>query len=179
MSRESALARWRIPVATKKFIEDNREEFAFVHVTSDMYARFWSKVSFPAGGRGCWLWTGNLTRGGYGQFTMPGRKAAAHIVSYSMYVGEIPAGMELDHVVARGCRHRNCVNPAHLEPVTRRENWLRGSSQSAINARATHCKHGHLLDDANVYRYPSKPGARNCRKCRERRAAERSLTRVR
>lgn len=40
-------------------------------------------------------------------------------------VGPIPDGLTLDHVVAWGCRHKNCVNPAHLEPVTAAENTRR------------------------------------------------------
>lgn len=172
MSRESAMARWHIPQATKKFIEDNTVELSSLHVPPEQYARFWSKVSFPSGGRGCWLWTGKLDRGGYGKFRTSIRNASAHVVSYSICIGDVPVGMELDHVRARGCVHRHCVNPAHLEPVTRRENWIRGESLSAINIRATHCKHGHALDEENIYRQPSKPESRNCRKCRARRTVE-------
>lgn len=35
----------------------------------------------------------------------------------------IPVGLDLDHL----CRVRSCVNPDHLEPVTRAENLRRGS----------------------------------------------------
>lgn len=73
---------------------------------------------------GCWLWSGQLTngaRGGYGRFVFKHRRTVAHRVSYELFVGAVPEGLELDHL----CRVRRCVNPAHLEPVTRAENSRR------------------------------------------------------
>ncbi len=64
-----------------------------------------------------------------------------------MVVGQIPSGLTLDHL----CRVRNCVNPAHLEPVTHRENTLRGDGVTAINARKTSCHRGHPFAGENLY----------------------------
>lgn len=86
--------------------------------------RFWLKVDKNGPG-GCWLWTSTLIKGGYGRFGLNGRHVLAHRYSYELNVGPIPEGMEIDHVYDRGCRHRNCVNPAHLEPVTKDENIRR------------------------------------------------------
>ena len=58
---------------------------------------------------------------------------------------------------------KDCVHPDHLEPVTNRENILRGKAVSARNARKTHCIHGHPFDEANTYIYPN--GHRRCRRC--------------
>lgn len=113
---------------------------------------------------GCWLWTASL-RGGYGQFGVDGTTRAAHRVVYEMLVGAVPDGLELDHT----CRVRSCVNPSHLEPVTHRENVLRGEGHGAVNARKTHCLHGHELDGVNVYRYGV---GRHCKACAFRRAEE-------
>lgn len=71
---------------------------------------------------GCWIWTAARNRGGYGIIGIELRSALAHRVSYEAFVGEIPNGLELDHL----CRVRCCVNPQHLEPVTRYENVRRG-----------------------------------------------------
>jgi hypothetical protein len=70
----------------------------------------------------------------------------------------VPDGLVLDHVKARGCANPSCVNPAHLEPVTQRENTLRGKA-----ATKTHCKRGHLYDEANTGF--TTQGHRRCRTC--------------
>lgn len=85
--------------------------------------RFWAKVKKT---ETCWLWAGWINGNGYGQFSVNGgEKWAAHRWAYVQYVGPIPDGHEVDHVYARGCRHRHCVNPAHLEAVAPDENKRR------------------------------------------------------
>ena len=106
---------------------------------------------------GCWLWTGALNSGGYGSFSVDGRARSAHVVMYELFVGPVPNGLELDHL----CRVRHCVNPDHLEPVTRRENIIRGM-RPVIQRALTHCCRGHEFDEANTYRYA---GSRHCRAC--------------
>jgi len=82
---------------------------------------------------GCWLWTASLNAGGYGQFASGSiGTRLAHRWRWEMENGPVPEGLELDHL----CRVRHCVNPAHLEPVTRRENLLRGETLTAKNAAA-------------------------------------------
>ncbi len=92
---------------------------------------------------GCWVWTAS-TRGPnpvhqYGQIRVGDRVLEAHRVMYALVVGDIPPGLTLDHL----CRNPRCVNPAHLEAVSHRENVLRGVAPSALNARKTHCVNGH------------------------------------
>jgi hypothetical protein len=73
---------------------------------------------------GCWLWGLTITRNGYGQIRANRRDGTvlAHRALYERQNGPIPEGLDLDHL----CRVRHCVNPSHLEPVTRSENNLRG-----------------------------------------------------
>ena len=126
-------------------------------------ASFWRKVQ-PCPKTGCWIWEGS-TANGYGRIGRDG----AHRVAYRALAGEVPEGKELDHI----CRLRACVNPEHLEPVTRRDNLLRGSTIAARNAAATHCPRGHEYSEENTYYRPS--GARKCRACqREKEAATRA-----
>jgi hypothetical protein len=61
-----------------------------------------------------------------------------------------------------GCRVRCCVNPNHLEPVTRKENLLRGIGKTSAR---THCVNGHPFSVENTYH--DKRGRRSCRICRK------------
>jgi hypothetical protein len=130
---------------------------------SDTKTRFWSKVYRPTMWA-CWEWTGGLLTTGYGQFgtrKYPPRTRLAHRVAYELVNGDIPQGLDLDHL----CRNRACVNPAHLEPVTRRVNLIRGNGTVGLNARKMHCKRGHPFDADNTYFNP--PTIRQCKTCRD------------
>ncbi len=110
----------------------------------------------------CWLWTGPLTKGGYGTFTVRGVRGNAHRMLYIEMVGPVPRHLDVDHL----CRVRRCVNPAHMEPVTRSENLRRGRLGEVNRARAnarTHCVNGHALTEDNTYRPPGR--GRACRTC--------------
>jgi len=132
--------------------------------------RFWSKVAKLDNPNGCWLWTA-ATNGeaGYGVFNVmghrPGRHILAHRYSYETLIGPIPIGLELDHL----CRIRRCVNPAHLEPVTRQTNLLRGIGVVPERAAQTHCVRKHPLDLFNTYHWR---GHRRCKQCNNMKARE-------
>lgn len=106
---------------------------------------------------GCWPVSG-ASSDGYARIVVDGRKVKAHRWSYEHFVGAVPDGLVLDHL----CRNRACANPEHLEPVTQKENVLRGVGPTAVNAAKTECPHGHSLEDAYVI--PST-GSRSCRSC--------------
>lgn len=74
---------------------------------------------------GCWVYAGELNRNGYGRVWVEGERRMAHIAAYEALVGPVPEGLVLDHL----CRVRCCCNPHHLEPVTVRENTLRGEAR--------------------------------------------------
>lgn len=107
---------------------------------------------------GCWIWMGYVSKSGYGQFTYKKSTQRAHRLVYSLLVGEIPYGLQIDHK----CRVRCCVNPSHLEPVTQKENIIRGISPPANNSRLTHCKHGHEFSPENT---ETRRGFRQCKTC--------------
>jgi hypothetical protein len=79
---------------------------------------------FRIDSHGCWLWAGCKNDRGYPQVGVRGRMVYAHRHYYTVHVGPIPSGLQLDHL----CRKRSCVNPDHLEAVTQVENIRRGAS---------------------------------------------------
>ena len=78
-----------------------------------------------SGGTPCWLFSAT-DRYGYAQFTIRAKKVLGHRYAYEQLVGEIPDDHDLDHTCDR---HRNCVNPAHLEPVLKAENARRANDR--------------------------------------------------
>lgn len=122
---------------------------------TDLPERIEAKFT-PEPNTGCWLWHA-ASGSGYGIVYFRGRRVVAHRVIYELLVGEIPPGLDLDHVRARGCQLRCCVNPEHLEPVTRRENIRRALLR-------THCPKGHPYSADNTYVQKSR-NARFCREC--------------
>lgn len=120
----------------------------------DVFERFFERIAIDE--HGCWIWTGALNYGGYGTLNIGDqRKVYAHRWSYEQHVGDIPTGLQLDHL----CRVRACVNPDHLEPVTLAVNAARG-----IKATRTRCVNGHHFTPTNTYRRPDT-GTRQCRAC--------------
>jgi hypothetical protein len=111
--------------------------------------RFCPPTSMPTG---CVEWTGATDRKGYGEIHSP-LSPKAHRASYELIVGPIPAGHDLDHV----CENPPCVNPGHLDPVTREEHARRG------RMRHTHCRRGHPRTPENTI---VSQGRRWCRVCR-------------
>lgn len=123
----------------------------------------------------CWRWTGAQNSQGYGCVGVLGKSRLVHRVAYELLVGPIPAGLVIDHVVKRGCVHKTCLNPAHLEPVTNLENIRRG-----INPNKTHCPAGHEYAGDNLILRTRENGRinRNCRTCSNQFRNERYKTRV-
>jgi hypothetical protein len=125
---------------------------------------------------GCWVFQGAkswgygvLGTGRRGDGTR--RMTSAHRVVYEALVGPVPEGLDLDHL----CRNRACVNPTHLEPVTRQVNLLRGLTIPAAHAAKTHCPQGHAYDEANTHVYR---GMRLCRACDREKHRRRYAARV-
>lgn len=122
--------------------------------------RFWEKVQVDSSG--CWNWIGCRMDSGrtYGQLKVNRRLIYAHRFSYELHKGPIPDGLFLDHL----CRTPSCVNPDHLEPVTNRENCLRGECPTVLIHRSGKCRRGHEMSGENVG-YSRDGAHRRCRTC--------------
>lgn len=121
--------------------------------------RWWANVQEGRHESDCWTWLGVPNASGYGTLKVGRRTFVASRFGYEMLVGPIPPGLHLDHL----CRNRICVNPNHLEPVTSRENTLRGETLAAKQVAQTHCIHGHELSGDNLR--VDRRGKRVCRTC--------------
>ena len=120
---------------------------------------FWNKVQKSDN---CWTWLAQINVRGYGVFWDGSKTVPAHRFSYLLHKGDYDRNLTLDHL----CRNPMCVNPEHLEPVTFRENLLRGESPMAKHAVKTHCPQGHPYSGDNLYIHNNQ---RFCKTCRSQR----------
>lgn len=129
---------------------------------------FFARVEKTSGIDGCWVWRGAKNSDGYPSTPFGGD--VAHRVAYEWLVGPIPDGLELDHL----CRNRACVNPHHLEPVSRSENMRRARRPDAEWKPREYCKKGHWLNESNLRIWSngrSRSPRRYCYACHDRERA--------
>jgi HNH endonuclease len=128
---------------------------------------------------GCWNWIGYVNDNGYGIFSINNKQYRAHRVSYEIYTSSVPLSLDLDHL----CRNRRCVNPNHLEPVTRKVNLMRSETACLSGGMSTarkkmsnnFCNRGHQYTKENTRIRVDHKGRRSrvCRTCRNKRANDR------
>lgn len=112
---------------------------------------------------GCWEWARTRRPTGYGRVQISrGRHVPAHRAVWLASGRSIPAGLEFDHL----CRNRACVNPEHLELVTRAENNRRKALAQ------TTCRQGHPLSGDNLVSTAGQ--RRRCRTCKNAEALRRN-----
>jgi hypothetical protein len=105
----------------------------------------------------CWFWKGRLDRRGYARV---GDQIQVHRFVWIQLVGPIAEGLTLDHL----CQVHHCVNPDHLQPVSRGVNALRGHGPAATNRRKTECSRGHRFTPESTY-IEKQTGKRHCWTC--------------
>lgn len=145
---------------------------------------FWSRVNFQGGlaylqdnlvdhakvSGECWLWRGKNNGNDdhcYGRFKLYGKLVPAHRIAYRDFGSRLADSKYIDHL----CRVTLCVNPAHLEAVTPKENVLRGAHH---RNKAETCRSGHPYTTENTRVVLNALGAetRHCIECRRRYARE-------
>lgn len=133
-----------------------------LYPTEVEWSKFWKHVTKQE--NGCWLWKRCATR--YAYFGFRGKTISAHRFAYRAWPTTEPIPDETPQLDHR-CRNRSCVNPDHLDPVTNKENSLRGTGLSAVNARKTHCPRGHRYTAENTMTMKRHGSiGRGCRACR-------------
>lgn len=122
-------------------------------------------LSMPEPNSGCIIWLGQIAckYGHIGEGAPSRRMLLVHRAAYELANGAIPGGMTIDHL----CRVTTCINPAHMELTTLRENLHRGVlARRPVETRGDRnvCKFGHALTGANLI--PRETGRLGrCRAC--------------
>ena len=99
----------------------------------------------------CWEWQRYVRPDGYGSHNHPVSKktVSSHRYYYEKHKGLIPDGYDIDHL----CRNHKCVNPDHLEAVTRRENLIRGQGLlDNFNGKTRWDKEGEREKQTELFR---------------------------
>lgn len=138
-------------------------------MASEAMSKFFARIAIAE--NGCWLWTGHAKVKGYGRVKISRKNYLAHKALYEYIKGKVPPNLQLDHL----CRTRNCVNPAHLEPVTSKENSRRGHAPNMLAHFSKVCKRGHSITGQNAK--PVRPGHVQCRICNSNNDARRRAAR--
>lgn len=107
----------------------------------------------------CWLYAGAVSDKDYGRIWAMGKYMMVHRLMWMDANSRvIPESLHVDHL----CRIHRCINPAHLEVVTPRENILRGVGRGALYAKRRACKWGHEFTPGNTRMHGN---IRRCRAC--------------
>lgn len=128
----------------------------------DDLERFWSRVDKSKGPEACWVWTGALTRSGYGQFYVARKKQVAH-----RWLLGVRRGEPLEWPRERGCHRCDnppCCNPAHLYIGDAKANQADAMERSTYDWTRTHCPAGHEYTPENTYLHERGKRCRQCMK---------------
>jgi hypothetical protein len=79
---------------------------------------------------GCWIPHRHPDENGYTRSVSDRGNIGLHRCVWQLWFGPVPAARVLDRL----CRTRECVNPFHLEPVTRQESVRRGKATKLSEA---------------------------------------------
>lgn len=114
---------------------------------------FWDRVDCDSDDQ-CWEWQGNKGSTGYGLVYNKFGRIRAHRIAYELEVGSIDVDKEIHHK----CENKLCVNPYHLQQLTRKEHATFGH-----NYHPTYCPYGHEYTEENTKF--EHDGRRKCKQC--------------
>lgn len=125
---------------------------------ANIEARFWNYVRvIEECGDECWEWMAYCNSKGYGKFKGD-ESGYAHRFAWKLANGPIPDGYDVHHT----CLNKGCQNAKHMELKTRKEHQALENPLVMAKIAQTHCIHGHVFDEANIYWWR---GCRHCKEC--------------
>lgn len=138
-----------------------RRDYTSITISQELLTRLFGHITVRDMGfrSECWLWRPKRPEQ-YSMISIKGLYYSTHRVFYALFVAQPHPSQHCDHL----CRIPSCVNPAHLEAVTPKENYMRGVSRASLNAKKTHCLRGHPLSGENLK--IESNGQRECRECK-------------
>lgn len=136
----------------------------------DTLQRFLSKIKFNED-TWCWEWQASKLVTGYGIFALDSKRYYAHRYAYETFKESILNGNHIDHL----CHNPSCVNPEHLDSVTRFENLSR--SRKYLKERKF-CKNGHELIESNLDKYSLRYGHKKCKICINNRQEKNTIKQI-
>lgn len=129
-------------------------------VRGTVEGKFLERFDLSVDPEDCWEWTGWRQEHGYGAIRVKNRNEVgnfrAHVVALAIAGIRAPEG---DYVVHHLCENRGCVNPDHLEWMTR--------TAHTQHHQGTHCNRGHERTAENTYYRNGKPY--HCKVCQQER----------
>ncbi len=138
-------------------------DYNSIQISRELLTRIFSRLTVQDMGykTNCWIYTtpNGVQPTRYASIRIGKSMYVLHRVTFVIFMHPIDPILDCDHL----CRVRGCCNPSHIEPVTTRENILRGQSDSALNASKTHCQNGHPFTADNLVTLKRK--GRICKTC--------------
>ena len=142
------------PLSRVKERRPKNKNLESIGLTEVEKQRFWEKVDIKSPDE-CWEWKERKNEAGYG-INSVWRDGAVQIYAHRI-AHFLTKGLKSDLVVDHLCCNKGCVNPAHLEAVSSKENSQRHTR------KVTHCPAGHEYTPENTR--PCSKGKRGCKTC--------------
>jgi hypothetical protein len=103
-------------------------------MADDINKKLWGLADRTGGSEACWPFFGAKSRGGYGSIRLDGKHWVASRLAYAVSNGPIPTGAMIRH----RCDNSSCVNPAHLEAGTHKDNMRDASERKRMASGERH-----------------------------------------